>query len=153
MNQQTVLRLYSIRDCKLKNFMAPFFATSDEEAIRIIKEQVNYKASLLSSFPTDYELYFVGTFDSYSGAIDSIDDVNYLVCKLDELKQDDSVKYDELLKEVKSQYSNLTVCLGRFNDVLKDMHTQFDNFMSECKKDVELYVPKKDKKSILEKLF
>lgn len=67
-------RLYSIRDRKV-GFMAPVIDTNDETARRNFSMAVINRDSLYMAFPDDYDLYFVGTFDSESGLVSPVDPV------------------------------------------------------------------------------
>lgn len=67
------IRLYSIKDRLLGAFLAPFCARADVEAVRQLRATMQdpqmAKSGLVTS-PQDYDLYYVGTFDDETGAID-----------------------------------------------------------------------------------
>lgn len=160
-NPQQELELYSIKDLKIGKFLPPFFASNREEATRLMREQVNYKSSLISSFPSDYELYFLGTFTDFTGEINN--DNPAIVCNLQALKQDDTVKYDELLTQTKNLQAQVDASVLRFNSAMNDFNNSFDLFMKNCESkfeknfglnsdDVSLN-NNEQKRNILKKLF
>lgn len=67
------LEYYSIRDVKSSRFMNPFSAVNKELAERVIYLQLNDDhSSLVTAFPADFELYFIGTFDDSTGVIEPV---------------------------------------------------------------------------------
>lgn len=104
-NNLNILKLYAIRDLVLNKFMPPFFATCDEEAKRTIKSTVDFSNTLLSQFPNNYVLYFVGYYDTLTGCLDGVDENNgaYFVgeiCNLSELQSDTSKQYYLVLNSI-----------------------------------------------------
>lgn len=160
-NPQQELELYSIKDLKIGKFLPPFFASNREEATRLMREQVNYKSSLISSFPSDYELYFLGTFTDFTGEI--CNDNPEIVCNLQALKQDDTVKYDELLTQTKNLQAQVDASVMRFNNAMKDFQNSFDLFLKDCQKkfdqkfddvsDSDVLKKNDTKNSLIQKLF
>lgn len=67
------VKLYSIRDLK-SEFWSPRVAYDDDSAIRDFSMQVSnpepYNA--LNFAPSDFELYFIGDFDSRTGMLEPI---------------------------------------------------------------------------------
>ena len=57
---------YSIRDSKC-DFHIPTFAMNDASASRDFAMYVNTPDNLISSFPADFSLYRIGSFDSSTG--------------------------------------------------------------------------------------
>lgn len=157
MNTQQTLELYSIKDLKTQKFFPPFFASNRDEACRLMREQVNYKSSLISSFPEDYELYFLGSFEDFTGEIDT--ENPQFICGLNSLKQDDTLKYDELLSNTKNLQAQIDSSVLRFNSAMNDFKSTFDVFLKNCESRFEslthvVHVEDKvNKTSFLEKLF
>ena len=147
-NPQQELELYSIKDLKIQKFLPPFFASNREEATRLMREQVNYKSSLINSFPSDYELYFLGTFSDFTGEI--ANDNPLLVCNLEALKQDDSKQYDELLAQTKNLQAQVDASILRFNSAMTDFSNTFNSFMKSCQDRVDA---KKSKNNVIKTLF
>lgn len=64
------IRLYSIRDRLLQAYLSPFAARADVEAVRQLRatmQDPSMAKSGLVTTPTDYDLYYVGTFDDETG--------------------------------------------------------------------------------------
>lgn len=59
-----IQRLYSIRDIK-SDYKTPFVGLSDQEVLRTFHKMVNDpKSGNLHDYPADYELYFIGEYDT-----------------------------------------------------------------------------------------
>lgn len=108
-NNSTILKLYSIEDVVLNRFMPPFFATCDEEAKRTIKSTVDFSNSLISQFPNNYKLYFVGNFDTANGHLYGNEQLidretsifgPLFICNLSELQSDTSKQYYSVLNSI-----------------------------------------------------
>lgn len=61
--------IYAIRDHNVKCFLPPFFAASDDDAIRMVSDAVEV-GSVLARFPADFALYFFGDVDSRDGLVE-----------------------------------------------------------------------------------
>lgn len=166
-HKEQFLTLYCFKDLKLSKFMPPFFAISDDEAVRNASNIVNYSNSLICKFPEDYVLYKVGQFSETQGIIISVEPT--LVTHCDILKTPESKKFDDLLKEVEQQRSLLSSlhhdvdnfvkssreefnnCKKSFNDLENSMKAQEEYASSICKdihdkyKSIELYEPQERK--------
>lgn len=66
---KSFIKLYCIRDAKAKRFVSPFSAENDQLAIRSFEGAMRQPGSLLHDFPADFALYYVGDFDTESGAL------------------------------------------------------------------------------------
>lgn len=63
--------LYSIRDVKT-GFMTPVIETNDETAKRNFVHAVINSDGVLASYCQDFSLYHIGSFDSDSGLVSSL---------------------------------------------------------------------------------
>lgn len=63
------LKMYSIQDIKSDSFAPPFTANNEEVAKRTVQQALQGE-SLLSSYPEDYRLFEVGTFNNTTGEIE-----------------------------------------------------------------------------------
>lgn len=66
------IRLYSIKDRLLGAFLSPFAARADVEAVRQLRatmQDPQMAKSGLVTTPTDYDLYYVGTFEDETGLL------------------------------------------------------------------------------------
>lgn len=63
--------VYSIYDRATMDYSTPFFAVTDEAAIRAVKGAFNPQSQLIL-YPSDYVVYVLGEFDSESGSILSV---------------------------------------------------------------------------------
>lgn len=61
--------MYSIRDSKSEIFNAPFYKSTHGEAERDFTKLVNDDKSMLSQFPEDFDLYYLGVYDDNTGKI------------------------------------------------------------------------------------
>lgn len=63
--------VYSIYDRATMDYSSPFFAVTQEAAIRTVKGAFNPQSQLVM-YPSDYVIYLLGEFDSESGSILSV---------------------------------------------------------------------------------
>lgn len=63
------LHIMSVRDRQVGAFMTPFFAQSEGQALRSFADEVNRAATdnILYRHSEDFELFYLGVFDSESG--------------------------------------------------------------------------------------
>lgn len=62
-----LLKMYTIRDTKGDMYHNPFFNKTHGEAERNFRELVNDEKSMISKYPDDYDLYYLGEFDDNTG--------------------------------------------------------------------------------------
>ena len=62
--------IVSIYDTKAMFFANPWTARNEGEAIRLFTSGINDKETQLNKHPTDFNLYYVGTFDDEIGTIE-----------------------------------------------------------------------------------
>lgn len=67
------LKVYSIRDQKGENYNSPFYKQTHGEAERDFRTVVNDDKSMLYKYPEDYDLYYLGEFDTSSGLMKPVD--------------------------------------------------------------------------------
>lgn len=67
------LKMFSIRDAKAEAFNNPFFKHTHGEAERDFHQACQDDKSMLNKYPEDYDLYFVGTYDTNTGQIVPLD--------------------------------------------------------------------------------
>ena len=73
------LKMYSIRDSKAKAYNQPWFAKSDEEAERNFAFLAKKPDSMISQFPEDYDLFYVGTYDDQTCKIDALETPQHMI--------------------------------------------------------------------------
>lgn len=78
------LKMFSIRDAKGEIYNPPFYQKTHGEAERNFRELVKDAQSMISKYPEDYDLYFLGTYDDQTGTVKS--DVPKHVIKAVDLK-------------------------------------------------------------------
>jgi len=71
--QHSDLKAFAIRDAKAEVYNTPFFQKSHGEAERSFMELVKDKNSLVAKYPEDFDLYYLGTYNSISGLIDALE--------------------------------------------------------------------------------
>lgn len=70
-------RMYAIRDNKTV-FWSPVEGYNDPAAVRDFEMLVN-KNDMLRNHPGDFDLYFVGTFDSDTAVFDPVNPIEFVV--------------------------------------------------------------------------
>lgn len=60
-------KYYCIFDRKVGNYVRPFTAASDQDALRIAQTAVNDDNTLIGQYPEDYELHKTNEFDDTTG--------------------------------------------------------------------------------------
>lgn len=73
------LKVYSIRDSKGEVFNQPWFSRSHGEAERHFTLLTQDEKSLLSKYPEDFDLYYLGTYNDQTGLIKSLDTPQHLI--------------------------------------------------------------------------
>lgn len=68
-NDYAVIGLYTVKDSKADNCVAPFAFRTDGEAIRAFGDSVVKGGTPLSEHPEDYFLYRIGHFNQVTGEI------------------------------------------------------------------------------------
>lgn len=76
---QHLVKLYSIRDAKGDQFSPPFPANTHGEAEREFKTNVNNPQSRINPYPEDYDLYYLGEYDTVTGKLDPIDSPQHII--------------------------------------------------------------------------
>lgn len=76
-------KIFSIRDAKAEFYNQPFFQRSHGEAERTFKSLVQDEKTMIGKFPSDYDLYFLGEFDSETGKSVMLDTPQHLVKGVD----------------------------------------------------------------------
>lgn len=73
-----IQKMFSIRDGKAETFYPPFFKPSHGEAERDIRTATNDPKSVLSQYPEDFDLYYLGEFDTNTGKFNAKDTPEHL---------------------------------------------------------------------------
>lgn len=66
-------KVYSIRDQKAQVFNSPWFAKTHGEAERNFRSLVNDEKSMVHQYPLDFDLYYLGDYDTDSGKLMPLD--------------------------------------------------------------------------------
>jgi len=66
-------KIFSIRDSKTETFGQPFYQHTHAEAERNFSKLVKDDKSTINSFPEDFDLYYLGTYNDQTGLIMSLD--------------------------------------------------------------------------------
>lgn len=80
------LKIYSIRDSKGELYNQPFYQKTHGEAERTFRELTNDEKSMVSKYPDDFDLYFLGSFNDANGTFEVLDTPQHIV-KAISLKQ------------------------------------------------------------------
>ena len=63
-----ITMVFSIYDNKASAFASPFLQANEEMALRGIRTVISSQPEqMMSQYPEDFELYYLGTFDDQSG--------------------------------------------------------------------------------------
>jgi len=73
------LKAFSIRDSKAEVFNTPFFQKTHGEAERSFRELVTDQKSMVSKYPEDYDLYYLGTYNDQNGLISPLDTPQHVI--------------------------------------------------------------------------
>lgn len=73
------LRMYSIRDAKAEAFNPPFYKNTHGEAERDFQNLTRDEKSMVSLYPEDFDLYYVGTYDNITGLVKPLDTPQHVV--------------------------------------------------------------------------
>lgn len=100
-----ILGIYTVFDRKAGAHLQPFYARSDAEAMRMIKETLLSGKSKLCAFPEDFHLYSLGDFDDQTGEIQPGDKVSP-VASVSEILDDARRDHPSRLAEVQRSFLN-----------------------------------------------
>lgn len=64
-----IMRMYSIEDSTAGEFGQPGPMTNDNVAIRSFGQLINEPGSMMYSKPEDFNMYYVGTFETTTGTM------------------------------------------------------------------------------------
>lgn len=67
------MNLYAMKDMKAQLVSAPFGATNDGVACRMVMESLRDAQSTIAKYPADFELIAVGEYDEHTGALGYMD--------------------------------------------------------------------------------
>lgn len=66
-----IVNVYAIRDNKVNGYLQPFYSQTHGSAIRAFADHCADDKSMPHKHPTDFDLYFVGTFDDTTAKLES----------------------------------------------------------------------------------
>lgn len=80
-----VQRAYSIRDTKAEIYNPPFYANTHGEAERELKQltAADPQKSKIAAYPEDYDLFWIGEYDSATGKFKPLDAPQHIVKAVD----------------------------------------------------------------------
>lgn len=64
-----MIRIFSIKDIKSETYLPLFQARTNPEAIRMFAGSIKNSGTMISDYPSDFELHLLGTFDPETGVI------------------------------------------------------------------------------------
>lgn len=64
-----IVGMYSVRDKAVEAFLPPFFAPTDNAALRMIRDALSDEKSGFARHASDYALFRIGAFDDATGAV------------------------------------------------------------------------------------
>jgi len=72
------LKAFTIRDSKGEVFNTPFFQKTHGEAERSFMELTRDPKSMVSKYPDDFDLYYIGEYDDQTGVVKSLETPQHL---------------------------------------------------------------------------
>lgn len=89
--------MYTVYDIKAEAYLAPFFARTDGEAVRMILSALEDPQTMLAKYPLDYKLVKIGSWDNQTGKVSACDILDLGTCHY--LSACERARYDEANKE------------------------------------------------------
>lgn len=65
-----ITKAYSLRDLKANMFNPPFCQTTPGMAERVLRQIMKEPGSMVGTYPKDFDLYEIGTFDDQTGRVE-----------------------------------------------------------------------------------
>lgn len=62
-----IQKMFCIYDAKAETFNVPFYAPTHGEAERSFRQACNDERTMMNKFPSDFDLYFLGDYDTQHG--------------------------------------------------------------------------------------
>lgn len=81
------LKMYSVRDAKGEFYERPFYKHMHGEAERDFTAAARDPKSTINQFPEDFDLYFIGTYDTKTGVVKSLDTPQHMLKAISVLNQ------------------------------------------------------------------
>lgn len=78
-NMNQIQKVYSIRDAKGDVYNQPWYKNTHGEAERDFTLICKNPESMISKFPEDYDLYYLGEYDSKNGIFHSLDTPQHMI--------------------------------------------------------------------------
>lgn len=72
-------KIFSIRDAKSEAYNLPFYQSTMGEAERMFRTTVNDEKTMLNKYPDDFDLYYLGEFDTNKGIFVSLDTPQHMM--------------------------------------------------------------------------
>lgn len=72
-------KMYAVHDSKAETFNQPFYCKTHGEAERNFAQLKADEKSFVSKYPEDYDLYYVGDYDTNTGKIKALDTPQHIV--------------------------------------------------------------------------
>lgn len=82
------LKVFSLRDQKAEVFNTPFTKSTHGEAERDFTSLVNDPKSLINQYPKDFDLYFLGHYDTSTGKMQPNASPEHLISAIDVLRKE-----------------------------------------------------------------
>lgn len=73
------LKVYSIRDAKGEIFHPPFYKKTHGEAERDFTTLVGDQNGMVSKYPEDFDLWYLGTFDDQTGKFNALETPQHVI--------------------------------------------------------------------------
>lgn len=72
-------KVFTVKDSKADAWNQPFFKSTHGEAERDFRTLVNDNKSLLSQYPEDFDLYYLGEYDEMTGKFITLDTPQHVI--------------------------------------------------------------------------
>lgn len=88
-----ILRAYSIFDNKALQYHPPFFTSTDQAAIRMLRDLVDDNNTAVGRHPADYTLFLVGVWDDQNGYFEASRPLMHVTDAIALVKPDNTVMF------------------------------------------------------------
>lgn len=86
-----IMQIYSVRDAKSEIFNTPFYGNTHAEAERSFRTAVNDPQTSLNKFPEDFDLWYLGTYDTITGQIKALETPQHMLKAVHCVKKEHNV--------------------------------------------------------------
>lgn len=87
--------IYSVRDAKSEIFNVPYYGNTHAEAERSFRTAVNDPQTSLNKFPEDFDLWYLGEYDTSTGQITALKTPQHMLKAIQCIKTTESNPFQQ----------------------------------------------------------